>query len=319
MRRLLILSSALAVLMVGSWASAATYSFDFNTDQSSQFTVVEYQAAGGTGTDSSINWTYDYSTHVQLSPATDVPIPSAPSSGDSSTIGVRMDVNLTAGLVDSLTLFPNLTAAAGGDWTMTFDVWANHNGDAGGDTGSTEFWGFGAANDNANPNMEADGDNGFNYYISGDAGAVDDARYASGAGTMATDFNAPDWWASATPPNDDMNNDADWTAFFPNDGTNGTPPTGTVLVGGSGKQWITVKLVVSNGGADRQVYFKRSTDSTFTLVSSITGGTGSSDAPSIGYLDLFSSVANPAADEFVVFDNLSLDIPPSAVPDWELF
>jgi len=291
------------------------YNYDFNTDQSGSFTVVEYL-----GPDSTIDWTYDYSTHAQDAPAINVPIPTAPRSGDSSTIGVRLAVNLSLAAINSLTLYPNLPGAAGGNWVLTVDVWANHNGDAGGNTGSTEFFGFGAQNDSAQAGVGSDGDDGFNYILTGDGGSSADARYSSGTGgTLTIDNNAPLWFGTATPPNNNFNFDADWIAFFPNDGTFGTAPTGTVLAGAPGKQWLTVKLAVSNGGADRQVYFKRFGDTDFTLVSTITGGVGSSDAPCIGYADYFTSVNSEPTDQFCVFDNLTIEVQPSEVRDWELF
>ncbi len=303
-------------LLLTSGAQAASYSYDFNTDQSASFTVVEYL-----GPDSAINWTYDYSTHVQDSAFTDVPIPSAPNSGDSSTIGVRLDVNITTPEeANSLTLFPNAVGAPiTGDWTMTFDVWANHNGNANGDYGSTEFFGFGAQDDALNPGVGSDGDNGFNYILTGDGGSSNDARYSFGTGTMATDNNIPAWFGTSTPPNNNFNFDADWLAFFPNDGTLGTAPSGTVNAGTPGKQWVTVRLKVTNSGADREVAFKRSADADFTVVSTITGGTGSHAQPCIGYADFFASTATYPNDQFVVFDNLVIDIPPAETADWYLF
>ena len=286
-----------AFLLVAGTAMAATVSYDFDTDQSSSFVVQEYL-----GPDSSIDWAYDYSTHTQVAPATDVPIISAPNSS-STTLGVRIDVNLTLTAINSVTLYPDVSSLnMTGDWRMTFDVWGNHNGDEGGDSGSTEFYGWGAQADTTGPGVGSDGSDGFNYIWAADGGSSVDARYSSGSGTMAIDNAVPAWWGDGA--NVNFNFNQPWMDFFVNDGTLGTPPAGTIYVGAPGKQWVTIRLTVTNSGADREVAIKRSGDADFTVVSTITGGAGSAARPCIGYADYFTSLANPAADQFVVFDNL---------------
>ena len=53
-----------SVLAIGSLATAASVSYDFDTDQSASFTQVEFG-----GPDSTVNFSYDYSTHAQIPPA----------------------------------------------------------------------------------------------------------------------------------------------------------------------------------------------------------------------------------------------------------
>jgi hypothetical protein len=308
-----------AVALLAGTAGAASVSYNFDTDQSSSFATVEF----GTH-DSAVAWTYNYASHVQPAPAIDVPIPSAPRSTGGTTSGVQIQVNLSLAAANSITLYPDVsslsTLASGGDWRMTFDVWANHNGDAGGNTGSTEFFGFGAQATNTTPGMGSDGTNGFNYILTGDGGATVDARYSEGtAAPMTIDNNKPAWWNNPTLPNANFNVNADWIAFFPNDGTNGTPPTGTVLVGAPGKQWLTFRLEVTNSGATRTVAVKRTTDADFTVISTITTGIGSTARPCIGYADYFTGVATQPDDMFAVFDNLLIEEIVTEVEVWEKY
>jgi len=253
------------------------------------------------GDDSAANTSYNYSTYVSGNP-TAVVIPAAPSAA--GTTGLRLDVNTTTASVDSITVYPVVSTLnlASGNFTLTFDVFPQHNGDAGGATGSTEFFTWGAAAAPTNGNTT--GTNGFVYALTGDGGSGTDARYFSGATTPLAAANigagAPNWWGA-----DAVNNTAtQWVAFYPNDGTLGTPVAAAILAGAPGKQWTTVRLTVTNGGADRLVEFKKPGDAGFTAVSTITGGVGSSARPFVGLLDLFTSVGNPGADQFTVFDNI---------------
>jgi hypothetical protein len=160
--------------------------------------------------------------------------------------------------------------------------------------------------------------NGFSYCYTAEGGASVDAVYAEGSAALVNNNNKPAWWNSATLPNANFNIDADWIAFFPNDGTNGTAPTGTVLPGCPGKQWLTIRLEVFNGGATRVVALKRSADADFTVVSTISDGVGSALRPCIGYMDTYSGVGTDPEDRFVVFDNLVIEEIPS-VSEWNKY
>lgn len=253
------------------------------------------------GDDSTANTSYDYSTYVSGNP-TAVVIGAAPSAA--GTHGLRLDVNTTTASVDSVTVYPDVSSLnlASGNFTMTFDVFPQHNGDAGGATGSTEFFTWGAMANNTQF-ANSTGTNGFVFALTGDGGSGTDARYASGAAALAftnTGVGAPNWWGADVVGNDG----AAWVSFYPNDGTNGTPAAAAILAGAPGKQWTTVRLTVTNAGADRLVEFKKPADAGFTSVATITGGVGSSARPFVGLLDLFTSVGAPGADQFTIFDNI---------------
>lgn len=311
----------IAAVAVATSGFSASVSYDFDTDQSGSFTVVE-----DGGPDSTINFVFDYSTHTQDAPAINVPIPAAPNSA-STTQGVQLTVNNSAGAWNALTLYPDTTGLNLGDgvWQMTFDVWSNHNGDAGGNTGSTETWAFGASSSTANPGTGYDGlstalVDGFNYLVTVDGGSGSDYRYGAGTAGYTNDNTIPNW------NGDGLINSSDvaWSAFFPNDGVanGGNPPNLATIAGCPGKQWVTVRLTVSDAGATRTVEFSRSGDAgAFTTVSTVSGGTGSTANPCIGFGDIFTgSVASEPSDQFVVFDNLVIDdLVQLSVQDWTLY
>jgi hypothetical protein len=116
-----------AVALLAGTAGAASVSYNFDTDQSSSFATAEY----GTP-DSSIVWTYNYASHVQTAPAIDVPIPSAPRSSGGTTSGVRLKVNQTLAAINTITLYRTSAPEHERRLRMTFDAWANFNGDSAG-------------------------------------------------------------------------------------------------------------------------------------------------------------------------------------------
>ena len=66
-------------------------------------------------------------------------IPAAPHSTGGTTRGLRMEANLTAGVVAAVSLSPANQSFAG-DYRLRFDMWINVNGPfPGGGVGSTEY------------------------------------------------------------------------------------------------------------------------------------------------------------------------------------
>ncbi|MGF1572992.1 MAG: hypothetical protein ACFCU1_07960 [Sumerlaeia bacterium] len=311
MKKLILIAAS---LFAASAASAATVTYNFDTDQSSSFVVRETGDAG----ESSVDFSYDYSTHVQDS-GTTVTIPAAPASL-ATTLGLRMTTNSgpSALGLDGISVYPDVTGLdlSTGVYQITFDVWSNHNGEAGGGSGSTQVTNWGAAADTTLSNSgNYTAIDGFTYGMTGDGGSSIDYRYYQG------NPNAPvHATANFNGANETNQTAAGWVAFFPNNGTNGTPATGTVLAGASGKQWISVRLTVSNAGANRLLEFKRTTDSDYTVVSSITGATGAFLRPSFGINDINGGFCtSECGDTFALFDNIVIDDAPvisSNVQNW---
>ncbi|MBI1289962.1 hypothetical protein GC173_01790 [bacterium] len=279
-------------ILAASAASAASLSYDFNTDQSASFTSVVFGNAGTTSTD----FSFDYST---------AGIPAAPSG--TGTIGLRTAVNIASTVANSLTLYPDTTTlnVADGDWQMTFDAYVQFGDNAG---ATTEFVGFGAQATKTFPGVGGDGDNGFNYILTCDGGSSNDYRYSSGTSSpMTGDNTAPNWWGTGEVNNAGTN----WSAFF--------PVVGSSVAGSPGLQWVTIRLTVKDAGATRIVAFKKPGDADFTTVSTITGGIGSAANPCFGHADYFTGSAQ--TNQFVVFDNVVIsDTGPFAdVADWSVY
>ena len=301
----------LATLIVGG---QIIYQSDFETDQSASF-IVQKQSGG----DATCDFNYDFLTYVPQPITTGTyPIAQSPNSPPSAgTKAVRFDVNITAGVVDSVTIFP--TAAVGlQDYTMRFDLWINYNGAAYGvgGVGTTEFIAVGGHSDSlvsAPPGITGTSSfKGFFWTATGEGGAAQDYRYYEGNGSTVTRTDAqPNWWGAGSI----SHADAGWMALFT------TPPYEST--GAPGKAWVTVEMVVSNLGKDVAVYFTP-IGGTKTLAGqwTILDASLSSGYPLIAYLDIFSGVANPGQDNFGLIDNLLIEIPApptSAKTIWSLY
>lgn len=301
---LLLLSS-----VVAGAAFAAPFTADFETNQSANFTVV----IASSDNDANANFTYNSSTHVQAD-GDPVVIPAAPS-GVSTNNVLRLNTNLVSTTdVDAVVVYPN-TTGIGANWAMNFDCWHNHNGNANGGTGSTNFLLFGATSANtigvkaeSAPSYAGDG---FYFTTTVDGGALQDYRFYSGTGTIQRNDTAVSWLGGAAGTN--LNNlDDVWddptTGFFP------SPPFQTAGV--PDKQWITIRLeVVSNVAT---VFMKRPGDASFINV-------GTAPVPAtatnmfIAFSDLNTGLASPVSDQFVLVDNLVIGDVVSSVETWSLY
>lgn len=222
--------------------------------------------------DHTADFAYDYSARG---------IPSAPNALDGSTVGVRFSINNYAGVAAALSAFP-IDVAPGDDFALRFDMWLNYNGGAGGGYGSTEFMtaGISPSGDRVNWPGNAASD-GHTFAVSGEGGATNDYRAYTGATELDV---ATGVYAAASQDNTAALYQALFTA----------PPFETA--GAPGKQWVAVEV--------RRVASTlewRLNDETIAVVA------GVDTAPAhvlLGYLDPYSSIANPTADNFVLYDNV---------------
>src|SRR5690606_30075808 len=88
-------------------ASAQIFTDNFNSDTSANYTVHGVS-------DTAPVFAWDYSQ---------MGIPSAPNSGDNSTLGLRSVVNAFTGASQAHMLMPNVSVS--GDFTIKFDLWMN--------------------------------------------------------------------------------------------------------------------------------------------------------------------------------------------------
>ncbi len=238
--------------------------------------------------DFSADFAYDYSTRG---------IPPAPNSSGGTTVGLHLTVNNNDGnpATDAVSAFPvglELSATR----TLKFDVWLNYNGGAGGGTGSTEFATFGINHSGSqvswagNPNSD-----GFWFAMSGEGGDSDDYRAYRDATLLSTTAGG---YAAAS-----RNHTADfYQTLFPN------PPFETQ--GAPGKQWVEVEVSQRAGVIEWRL---NGMLVAFRLDNSLSAGN-----IMLGYMDTFASLADPAVDNFVIFDNVRVEAPDcngNGVPD----
>jgi hypothetical protein len=246
------------------------------------------------GTDYTANFAFDYSVRG---------IPTAPNSVGGSTIGLYFDVNNNdaVGATEGVSIFP-IGQSFSGDYALKFDMWINYNGGAGGGSGSTENATAGLNHTGTQVvwanNASSDGDW---FTTTGEGGAARDYRAYIGPDEQLADtgiYTAPDD-GSGNPQN---HFNSYYQALFP------TPPFETT--GAPGKQWVEVEISQINGVVEWKLNGAK--------IAAHSDATYTSGNIMIGYMDLFTSIANPAVDNFVVYDNIRVTVPrPTAAQgDW---
>ncbi|MDK2973498.1 MAG: hypothetical protein PWP23_3253 [Candidatus Sumerlaeota bacterium] len=330
-------ATAAAVFTAGSLyaqgyvVDSVLYSTDFETDVSADFTVAE-KATG----DNAISFVYDYSTFAQADSGFPTSIPAAPSAA--GTKGLQMSVNNAATAVNAIGVY--LTAGSftpADDMLITFDAWINYNGGAAGGSGSTEFLAFGAGDDTSlaaysGSNYSTsvhDLYSGFFFAHTGEGGAGQDYRYHDGDGTNPTTGGN----LGAAGGNEELANligqganelvnnlDQAWLDTFPDTdfATTGYWET----AGAPGKAWITYKIAILGGQV--RVDLDLPDGSTLQYANWFTPNAGTPMTgllPYLGCFDNFSSSANPASDNFYLFDNLKVEsiLAQASAENWNLY
>ena len=224
-------------------------------------------------------------------------IPTAPNSTGGSTIGLHLTVNNNDAVAerDAVSLYPigvNLT----NDRTLKFDLWLNYNGGAGGGSGSTEFATFGINHSGTQVcwphNSSSDG---FWFGVCGEGGATDDYLAYRIAALLSPVTGG---YAAAS-----RNHTASfYQTLFPSPAyeTQGAP----------GKHWVEVE-VSQRGG----VIEWRMNGMLIAIRHDISLTSGNL---MLGYMDTYTSIANPAVDNFVIYDNVRVEGPDcndNGVPD----
>ena len=303
------LVAATTVLPLPTEAAAPVlFSDDFDTDKSAQWNVLD--AADSATSDFTIDWAFDYSkvnyTLALAGKTTTNSIPKAPSTptGGASK-AVRLQVNTKDVLAERAAV--NLYAkdkTFQGDYSLRFDMWLNYNGSQYGGTGSTVFGIFGINHLATQVNWAAatplPSSDGVWFAVTGEAGANGDYRAYEGDPT-ATPLRL--LGADAGFLDRDGNGTTEFEPF-PGAGTNfplhlmfATPPFETPGV--PGKRWVKVEIRqikhVLTWVMDGYVIAQRE-----NLSSQQSGSI------MIGLMDIFTSIPEPAADNFVLFDNLQV-------------
>ena len=247
--------------------------------------------------DYTVNWSFDHSTYFSAFNGTT--IPPAPTTTNGSTRGVRLTVNnndavpATAGV----SLYPKNQNFSGA-YSLKFDLWINYPGTSGGSgsTGSTEHFTCGLNHAGTRVNWaSASPSDGLFFAMDGEGGTTSDYRaYVGNPGGSPTSLNFANSGFSASGASGAGNSDAAWLNIFPSPAFESP--------GAPGKRWVEVELSqdlnnVVTWRMNGSIIAQRVNTSPFTNGNIM-----------IGFMDLFSSIASPAADAFVLFDNVRVDI-----------
>ena len=231
------------------------------------------------GGDYTADFAFDYSTRG---------IPSAPNSVGGSTVGVKFTVNNNDAVAatDAVSAYP-LGVSLVGKQVLKFDMWLNYNGGAGGGTGSTEFSTAGILHTATqvvwaeNPSSD-----GLWFAVTGEGGAADDYRAYDGGTLLSVS-------AGGLAAGSLNHTDSFYQALFP------TPNYETL--GAPGKHWVEVQISHQGG-----VLEWRLNGMLIAIREDTSAGPGTI---MLGYMDTYPSIASPAADNFVVYDNIRVEAP----------
>ena len=301
-------TSRVAVVRVKTSAFPVLFADDFDTDTSTNWNLC--WGAGNNLPDYTVDWAFDY----RLTPSTingvTCLIPSAPNSPEGSTRAVKFTVNnndATAATA-AVNIYPK-NLIVGGNFALKFDLWidypGNTNGTGTGVAGSTQHGIFGIDHLGTNVNWAAPtapASDGLWFAVDGEGGETlnhrDYRAYLGNLngtqteliGTAASGLSASNNIAGLFP------------ALFP------SPRFETA--GAPGKNWVEVELRQTNNIVlwimDGTVVAQRTNASSFR-----------SGTIMLGFMDTFNSIASPARDAFVLFDNVRVEnlAPPLGLTD----
>lgn len=272
---------------------------DFDTATASDRWDLFQGSANGTP-DYTVDWAFDYSTYFSAFNGTF--IPPAPNSTNGTTRGLKLTVNNNDAIAATagVSLYPKNRSFSGA-FKLKFDMWMNYPGTAAGagSTGSTEHSTFGINHTGTRVNWDsatANPSDGVWFAVDGEGGIADDYRAYQGNSTgRATSLSFANSGFSASGAVSRDSSDPQWQNIFP--GPTYESP------GAPGKRWVQVEIGQDSNNVvtwrmNGQLIAQRPNTSAFTNGNVM-----------IGYMDLFTSIASPAADAFVLFDNVRVESP----------
>lgn len=258
-------------------------------------------------------------------------IPTAPSSGDATTFGLKLEANMSAGAIAAVTL--HTVTQFTGDYTVKFDMWINANGPLSTSVGSTQMLTAGvggnavAVNGSTSSSVPQTGSGGWTA-VTGEGGAAVDFRMVKGAADQGVATNqfaagtaaaardgANAYYAQFTPIN---------IADLPVQGANngGSPAqTGSTPAGSVGFAWRAVELRVDanagTGGAPAMEWYIDGLR-IGTLDAGASGAFVAAGSATIGYWDPFASISSDPTYSFGLVDNLRvLEAAPTTDADFD--
>jgi hypothetical protein len=298
-------TSVSASLSVGITETSQTPFYDSFDSASSSTNWDGFEGSANGVPDYTLDWSFDYSTYFSAFNGTT--IPPAPNTTNGTTRGVRLTVNNNdaTGATAGISLYP-FGKSFSGAYKLKCDMWINYPGAAGGagSIGSTEHATFGLNHDGTRVNWHsANPSDGVWFAVCGEGGtsAGDDYRaYVGNLTSTPTSLSVSAGGFTAAGAASRNNTDPYWQSIFPS-------PT-YETAGAPGKKWVQVEI----GQDTNNVLTWRMNGNLIaqrTNTSSFTNGN-----VMIGYMDVFNSIANPAADAFVLFDNVRIEIAGTSAP-----
>jgi len=282
-----------AVLRVNTHAYPLLFLDDFESDTSSNWTL--FWGSSNGLPDYTANWSFDYGNTPYTFNGVSALIPPAPNSLEGATRAVKLTVNNndTNASIAAVNIYPKHQQFSG-NFALKFDMWINYPGGASGinSTGSTEHASFGINHLGTQVNWaapSASSSDGIWFAVDGEGGTSTDYRAYLG-NLLGTEI---DLTASGGSGLSASNNSA---AIF----QNLFPASRFETAGSPGKDWVEVELRQTNNIIswilDGTVIAQRANASSFT-----------SGDIMVGFMDTFPSIANPARDAFVLFDNVRVE------------
>ncbi|HRX86206.1 MAG TPA: hypothetical protein P5572_14395, partial [Phycisphaerae bacterium] len=264
-------------------AEAILYADDFDAGTSASAWTTVSQAG-----DYTADFAFDYSTRG---------IPPAPNTTGGTTIGMHLTVNSTDAVaaLDAVSAYP-IGETFSGDHTLKFDMWLGYVGGAGGGAGSTQFAEAGLLHSGTQAvwanNAASDGQW---FAVTGEGGDSNDYRAYRNATLLGTNdavLGAADIPAVATGGN---HTNVYYQYLFPS-------PT-YETAGAPGKHWVEVEISYIKG-----VLIWRLNSRIIAMRYEPNPGQASGNIM-LGLMDTFTSISNPPADTFALFDNVRVTAP----------
>lgn len=312
----------LVLALAPAAGAAPLFEDNFDTDSSANWTVKTGYFEGSNPEDYSIDWAFDYGqltvkTYKSAADAepVEIPIPPAPNS-QGTTKGIRVAINKKDDLAErmAVNLYPKGKSFSG-DFVLKFDLFLAHGAYADTGVGTTEYaiaginhsgnyvnWfvltGTSLTDAFKNTAVGRDNSDGVFFGLTGEGGAARDYVSFQGGGPGLPPVPK---LADTTGGLIDRNNNGaidvdDSEAYF----QNAFPMPRFESPGMPGKRWLEVEIAQRGNTitwkVDGHLFARRVNDSGFT-----------SGNIMLGYLDPFTSIADPREETYALFDNVRVE------------
>ncbi len=287
-------TSSIAKLTVNAFYTPV-FADNFDVNSSSNWTL------NRSSTDTRMIFAYDYSG---------LGIPAAPNTTNSTTKGLRMEANLSAGALAALNVSP-IGQSFGGNYRLHFDMWINANGPfpAGG-SGSTQVItaGVGTAGNRTQWGAAGSTADGVWFMADGEGqGSTTQGDYAAYVGTTLQ-ADASGVYSAGTASTVRSDTNPYYANVFPggqsapaSQKTTYTQQTGALDAGTVGFAWRDVVVAKNNNIIEWFIDGLK--------IASITNASITASNIFVGYWDPYTSITDNTNLSFGLIDNLRVEVP----------